>query len=113
MQDVIQYLINNADVLLKVKEGTASLVGVSPEQLKAILEVFSGWPNRFQKHITGDKSIKLGLFPRFFLGDKMKKFITTHAIVWFPILFVLVLTFYFTVIILKFPLIGIEVKESK
>ena len=42
MQDVIHYLINNADVLLKVKEGTASLVGVSPEQLKAILEVFSG-----------------------------------------------------------------------
>ena len=42
MQDVIQFLINNADVLLKVKEGTASLVGVSAEELKAILEVFFG-----------------------------------------------------------------------
>ena len=40
MQDVIQFLINNADVLMKVKEGTASLVGVSAEDLKAILEVF-------------------------------------------------------------------------
>lgn len=42
MQDVIQYLINNADVLNKVKEGSASLIGVSPEELKAILEVFFG-----------------------------------------------------------------------
>jgi competence protein ComX len=40
MQDIIQYLINNAEVLIKVKEGTASLVGVSPEEVKAILEVF-------------------------------------------------------------------------
>ena len=40
MQEIIQFLINNADVLSKVKEGTASLVGVSPEELKAILEVF-------------------------------------------------------------------------
>lgn len=31
MQSVIQFLINNADVLNKVKEGTASLVGVNPE----------------------------------------------------------------------------------
>ena len=31
MQDVIQFLINNADVLLMVKEGTASLVGVVPK----------------------------------------------------------------------------------
>ena len=42
MQDVIQFLINNADVLLKVKEGTASLVGVSAEELKAIMEIFFG-----------------------------------------------------------------------
>ena len=41
MQDMIQFLINNLDVLIKVKEGTASLIGVSPEELKAILEVFS------------------------------------------------------------------------
>jgi competence protein ComX len=40
MQEVVQYLINNADVLVKVKEGTASLIGVNAEQLKAILEVF-------------------------------------------------------------------------
>ncbi|PIC64710.1 competence pheromone ComX [Sporosarcina sp. P13] len=40
MQDIIQFLINNADVLGKVKDGTASLVGVSPEELKAIMEVF-------------------------------------------------------------------------
>ena len=42
----------------------------------------------------------------------MKKFIKTYTIVWFPILFVLVLTFYFTIIILKFPLVGIELKEK-
>lgn len=42
MQDVIQFLINNSDVLNKVREGTASLVGVSSEELKAILEVFFG-----------------------------------------------------------------------
>ena len=46
MQDVIQFLINNADVLQMVKEGTASLVGVSPEELKAIMEVFFGESNR-------------------------------------------------------------------
>lgn len=40
MQDIIQFLINNHDVLNKVREGTASLVGVSPEEVKAILEVF-------------------------------------------------------------------------
>lgn len=40
MQDVIQFLINNADVLMKLKEGSASLVGVNAEELKAILEVF-------------------------------------------------------------------------
>ncbi|MFT8323612.1 MAG: competence pheromone ComX [Bacillus sp. (in: firmicutes)] len=40
MQEVIQFLIHNADVLMKVKEGTASLIGVNPEEQKAILEVF-------------------------------------------------------------------------
>ena len=43
MQDMIQFLINNLDVLIKVKEGTASLIGVSPEELKAIMEVFSDY----------------------------------------------------------------------
>jgi competence protein ComX len=40
MQDIVQFLINNVDVLIKVKEGQASLIGVSPEELKAIMEVF-------------------------------------------------------------------------
>lgn len=40
MQEIVQFLVENADVLGKVKEGTASLVGVSPEELKAIIEVF-------------------------------------------------------------------------
>ena len=46
MLDIIQFLINNTDVLNKVKDGTASIVGVSQEELKAILEVF------FDGHIT-------------------------------------------------------------
>ncbi|WP_342514207.1 competence pheromone ComX [Sporosarcina sp. FSL K6-1522] len=46
MQDIIQFLINNADVLEKVKAGTASLVGVTGEEVKAILEVF------FDRQIT-------------------------------------------------------------
>lgn len=40
MQEIIQFLMNNTDVLEKVKEGTASLVGVTGEEVKAILEVF-------------------------------------------------------------------------
>jgi len=42
MQDVIQFLINNSDVLHMVKEGTASLVGVDAEELKAIMDIFFG-----------------------------------------------------------------------
>ncbi|MFB6467469.1 competence pheromone ComX [Cytobacillus sp. Hz8] len=41
MQEVIQFLMNDADALTKIKEGTASLLGVSSEELKAILDVFS------------------------------------------------------------------------
>ncbi|WP_084780451.1 competence pheromone ComX [Bacillus massilinigeriensis] len=41
MQEVVEFLMNNLDVLAKVKEGTASLIGVSADELKAILEVFS------------------------------------------------------------------------
>lgn len=44
MQGIIQFLINNVDVLIKVKEGTASLIGVGPEELKAIMEVFFDGP---------------------------------------------------------------------
>lgn len=40
MQEVVQYLLNNADVLVKVKEGSASLIGVSEEQLIAIMNAF-------------------------------------------------------------------------
>jgi len=40
MQEVIQFLINNGDVLNKVKEGTVSLLDVNAEEVKAILEVF-------------------------------------------------------------------------
>ncbi len=42
MQEVVEYLLENPDVLFMVKEGTASLIGVSSEELKAILEVFFG-----------------------------------------------------------------------
>ncbi|MFS0647060.1 competence pheromone ComX [Siminovitchia sp. 179-K 8D1 HS] len=42
MQEVVQYLINNPDVLIKVKEGSASLIGVNEEQLTAIMDVFFG-----------------------------------------------------------------------
>lgn len=40
MQEIIQFLINNEEVLHKVKEGTASLIGVNAEEVKAILEIF-------------------------------------------------------------------------
>lgn len=42
MQEIVKYLIENKDVLLKVKEGTASLMGVDSEELKALLDVFLG-----------------------------------------------------------------------
>ncbi|MBE1555111.1 competence pheromone ComX [Sporosarcina limicola] len=40
MQEVIQFLVNNSDVVEKVKEGKASLLGVNAEESKAILEIF-------------------------------------------------------------------------
>lgn len=40
MQEIIQFLISNEEVLNKVKDGTASLVGVNAEEVKAILEIF-------------------------------------------------------------------------
>jgi competence protein ComX len=46
MQEMIQFLVNNADVLIKVKEGTASLIGVNSEEVKAILEIF------FEEQVT-------------------------------------------------------------
>jgi competence protein ComX len=44
MIEIMQYLLDNRDVLDKVREGTACLIGVSSEELKAILEVFSADP---------------------------------------------------------------------
>jgi len=40
MQEIIRFLVQNADVLQNVQEGTASLIGISSEEVKAILEVF-------------------------------------------------------------------------
>ncbi|WP_071396585.1 competence pheromone ComX [Bacillus tuaregi] len=40
MQEVVQYLLSNAEILEKLKEGTVSLIGVNAEELRAILEVF-------------------------------------------------------------------------
>lgn len=40
MKNTIQFLIQNTDVLKKVKEGKASLVGISIEEQEAILNVF-------------------------------------------------------------------------
>ncbi|WP_082732073.1 competence pheromone ComX [Sporosarcina sp. HYO08] len=40
MQEVIQFLVQNSDVLNKIKEGQACLIGVSAEELTAILDVF-------------------------------------------------------------------------
>ncbi|MBD8007621.1 competence pheromone ComX [Bacillus norwichensis] len=42
MLEMVQYLLNSPDVLVKVKEGTASLIGVNEDQLKAIMDAFSG-----------------------------------------------------------------------
>jgi competence protein ComX len=40
MQELISYLVENADVLDKVKAGTASLINVTSTELQAILDVF-------------------------------------------------------------------------
>ena len=41
MQDIIHFLVQNPDVVQKVKEGTASLVGVSLDEVKIILDLVS------------------------------------------------------------------------
>lgn len=41
MQEIIQFLISNEEVLNKVKDGTASLIGVNAEEVKAILEIIT------------------------------------------------------------------------
>ncbi|MDF2947951.1 MAG: competence pheromone ComX [Bacillales bacterium] len=40
MDKVISFLIENPEVLSKLKEGTVSLLGVSAEEIFAIIEVF-------------------------------------------------------------------------
>lgn len=40
MQEIISYLVENADVLDKVRLGTASLLNVSSTEMQAILDVF-------------------------------------------------------------------------
>jgi competence protein ComX len=40
MEKVISFLIENPKVLFKLQEGTASLLGVSAEEVFAIIEVF-------------------------------------------------------------------------
>lgn len=41
LQQIIEYLIQNPDVIEKVKEGTVSLIGLSETEQQAILEVFN------------------------------------------------------------------------
>lgn len=40
LQNVVEYLIQNPDVKEKVKEGKASLVGLTKMEQKAVLDVF-------------------------------------------------------------------------
>ena len=114
MQDVIQFLINNADVLQMVKEGTASLVGVSPEELKAILEVFSGESNRSKGIFLGVEVKNRDFVSSVFLkGEIMNSFIKKNIIVLLPIFLFCVVPFIPSVINFKYPLVGIEVIEIK
>lgn len=45
LQNVVEYLIQNPDVKEKVKEGTASLVGLTKTEQKAVLDVFGNLGN--------------------------------------------------------------------
>lgn len=40
LQQMIEYLIQNPDVIEKVKSGTASFIGLSEMEQKAVLDVF-------------------------------------------------------------------------
>lgn len=48
MKEIFAFLVENPEIVELVKKGTASLVGVSSEDAKAIIELF-----------TGDNNIKL------------------------------------------------------
>lgn len=41
MQEIVQFLVQNPEVLEKVKNGTASLVGVGSDELKVIIEILT------------------------------------------------------------------------
>ncbi|HVJ48362.1 competence pheromone ComX [Desulfitobacterium sp.] len=42
LQNAVEYLMQNSELIEKVKEGTESLVGLSEMEQKAVLEVFGG-----------------------------------------------------------------------
>ncbi|MDI3311639.1 MAG: competence pheromone ComX [Thermoanaerobacterium sp.] len=50
MQEIIRFLVNNVEVVTKVKEGKACLIGVTPEESKAIIEVFSDKPTTTKRY---------------------------------------------------------------
>lgn len=41
IQEIINYLIENQDVLKQIIDGTASLIGVTPEEQDSIISVLS------------------------------------------------------------------------
>jgi two-component system sensor histidine kinase ComP len=66
-----------------------------------------------QRHIIGRKWFKAGNgFPAFCKGEKINPMTKRNMSSLLPILFVIGITLYSIVIILKYPLIGIEVKEQ-
>lgn len=44
MRELIQFLIQNPEVLEEVKSGHASLIGVSNDELKAIIDILTNKP---------------------------------------------------------------------
>lgn len=40
LQNVVEYLMKNPDVKEKVKEGTASLIGLTKMEQKAVVDIF-------------------------------------------------------------------------
>lgn len=42
IQEIISYLNSNPDVLKQVIEGTANLIGVTPEEQSSIVSILSG-----------------------------------------------------------------------
>ncbi|WP_017753667.1 competence pheromone ComX [Calidifontibacillus oryziterrae] len=42
LSDIIQFLVNNEDVVEKLQNGLVSLIGVSEEELRIILDVLTG-----------------------------------------------------------------------